>query len=272
MKFLFTKYYMDCVTAGGEAALCYASDLTVGGVRLKQSSVLLHEEGRATENRQSFFRGVLPRAVNSQWVWDCPALNTHGAWMLRNAPAQDITLYEAADGKAVSWQCLTPQTEAQLSIKGKSFCGQGYAERLRMTLEPWKMPLNVLHWGRFHPAGGEALTWIIWEGAHPLSLLMTGTQEMPLTTAPRAAHDGSRIEFNNGYALEFSRKNVLRTGDIGQTALRRLPAVVKKLLPSSILNLKETKWAGPATLCRHGEVVPGFAIHEVVNFLPDSNI
>ncbi len=47
---------------------------------------------------------------------------------------------------------------------------------------------------------------------------------------------------------------------------------MKILLPASILHLKETKWAGPATLNRHGEVIPGFSIHEVVNFLPDSNI
>ncbi len=271
MKFLLTKYYMDCVTAGEEVALCYASDLTVGGVRLKQSSVLLHEGGKITENRQSFFRGVLPQAVDSQWVWDCPALNTHGAWAFRNAPAQDICLYESADGKTVFWQCLTPKTEAKLNVKGKTLNGQGYAECLRMSLEPWKMPLNVLHWGRFHPIEGEALTWIIWEGAHPLSLLMLGTQSVP-TPVPNAARDGSHIDFNNGYALEFSRKNVLRTGDIGQTALRRLPDVVKKFLPSSILHLKETKWAGPATLNRHGEIIPGFTIHEVVNFLPNSTI
>ncbi len=270
MKFLLTKYYMDCVTAEGDVALCYASDLTVGGVKLRQSSVLLHEEGKTTENKQSFVRGVLPRHELFQWVWDCPALNVHGKWSPQCKSGADIALYETDEGKAVNWQCLTPRATAELNIKGKNLKGTGYVECLNMTLEPWKLPMNVLHWGRFHPLKGDSFAWIIWEGAHPLSLLMVGELHATFFDM-RAARDGSRIDVGDKFSLIFSRQHVLRTGDIGQTALKKLPAVMKNLLPASILHLKETKWAGPAILRNHREDIPGFAIHEVVNFLPEPN-
>jgi len=90
---------------------------------------------------------------------------------------------------------------------------------------------------------------------------------LPLSSRGKAAHDGSRLELE-GVAFEFSRRNVLRSGDISRTALRHLPRAVRQLLPHSILHLKETKWAGPARLIRAGRELSGFAIHELVHFHP----
>lgn len=270
-RFALTKYYMDCVTSSGKVILCYASDLTVGSMRLRQSSLLMHSrEGRAC-SRQTFFRGVLPAAADGGWTWRCPALGVRGVWTGEEAPAPAFTLYEPEEGRNVVWQCLAPRAQACLSVGGRREEGCGYMECLTMTLEPWKLPVDFLYWGRFHGDEGGALTWILWEGDHPLSLLLDGGGRILPSPAMRAAPDGARIEFGGGPAggsLEFSRESVLRTGDVSRTALRYVPQTVKRMLPPSILHLHETKWAGTARLLGPDGDRSGFSIHEVVHFHP----
>lgn len=270
-RFSLTKYYMDCVTSEGEVVLCYASELTAGSVRLRQSSVLVHSEEGGSLSRQTFFRGALPVFRNGNWLWRCPALGVRGSWSGEAFPAPPVNLYEPEEGRDVTWQCLLPRAEVRLSMGGRNETGVGYVECLTMSLEPWKLPVDSLHWGRFHGEEGEALTWIIWEGAHPLGLLLEGSGCSSSVPPAHASPDGSRISFGEGLhrkVLECSCSKVLRTGDISRTALRYLPSSVRRLLPQSILHLQETKWAGPACLFCGNGVRPGFSIHEVVHFHP----
>lgn len=269
-RFSLTKYYMDCVTSSGKVILCYASDLEFAPLRLRQSSVLVHTE-EGTYARQSFFRGTLPAEGDEGWNWHCPALSVRGRWEGSGPPAPPLTLYEPEAGRNVVWQCLAPRAEVRFFLRGREETGSGYVECLTMTVEPWKLPVDVLHWGRFHGESGEALTWISWEGKHPLSLLLEGGRHVLPAPDLSAAADGSRMAFgspSSGSCLEFSRATVLRTGDISRTALRYLPGAAKRLLPPSILHLRETKWAGPALFRRGDASLPGFSIHEVVHFHP----
>ncbi len=264
--FSLCKYYMDCVTPSGEVMLCYASDLMIGGVHLRQSSILIRAE--QSRSRQSFLRGTLPREEEEGWVWNCPALGVRGQWMKEMPVVPPVKLYETESGKSVVWQCLALKADACISLKGEAAKkGVGYVECLKMDMEPWELPLMTLHWGRYHGEEGEALAWIVWEGEHPLVLLLEEDRILPLPSQVKAACDGSRLELE-GLTLEFSRRDVLRSGDISRTALRYFPRAVRQLLPHSILHLKETKWAGPARLFRTGRELSGFAIHELVHFHP----
>lgn len=265
-RFSLTKYYMDCETPAGDVILCYASDLHVGGVQLRQSSVLVHSVDAGSWSRQSFFRGRLPRQGKSGWVWHCPALGVRGQWACHGAPSPAIKLYETETGKNVVWQCLAPRADVCLSLRGRHETGTGYVECLSMSLEPWKLPVDTLHWGRYHGLQGTDLTWIFWEGEHPLSLLLRGSECVSPPGCVCAAADGSAIDLGGGSLMELSRDRVLRTGDISNTALKYFPGPVKRLLPGSILHLQETKWAGAALLHDGRAPEPGFAIHEIVRF------
>lgn len=264
--FSLTKYYMDCVTDSGEVVLCYASDLRVGGVHLLQSSILVH--GEKSYSRQSFLRGKLPEKEEGGWVWNCPTLGVKGKWQSDAPAASPVKLYETKEGKSVVWQCLALKADVCISLKGEAEKkGVGYVECLNMDLEPWKLPLESLYWGRLHGATVEALAWIVWEGSEPLALLLKGNKVSYISSPVKARHDGTALELE-GMSFEFSCRDVLRSGDISGTALRYLPRMVRHLLPDSILHLKETKWAGPARVLNSSGELSGFVIHEVVHFKP----
>lgn len=75
------------------------------------------------------------------------------------------TVYESADGR-IDWECRQPAADARVRLAGgREITGLGYAERLRMTIPPWRLPLRTLRWGRFL-AAGESWVWIDWQGPH----------------------------------------------------------------------------------------------------------
>src|SRR2546423_3960326 len=73
-------------------------------------------------------------------------------------------------------ELFVPRARSEISFgarSGISFGGRleglGYAERLTMTIPPWRLPFEELRGGRFL-SDGDALVWINWRGAHTLNL------------------------------------------------------------------------------------------------------
>lgn len=260
---------MDCVTEDGTVVLAYASDLTLGSVHVKHSSLLIVDIDGMVVSRQSFIRGMLPEFVRGKWQWRCWPLSIQGSWTPVVPTAAPISLYGSGPWRNVSWQCLAPRAKVWMSTKGWRLEGTGYMECLTMNLEPWSLPLDSLHWGRFHADNGRALTWIVWEGDHPLSIMLENGKPISLPGGIKTRPSGERLDFA-GCSLDLSCERVLRSGDISETVLTRSPMVLRRLLPDSILHLKETKWGGPASLVAPGLGAPenGYAIHEVVRFKP----
>lgn len=254
---------MDCVTRDGTAVLGYASDLVLGGVHLRHSSVLVSEQDGTVASRQTFLRGTLPTKLASCWEWKCPALGLCGEWAPLTPPAAPICLYEPRPGKDVVWHCIAPLADVHLSLKGRELEGKGYLECLSMRLEPWKLPVDTLLWGRYHGDDGQALTWIVWKGGNPLALLLENERPVPVNFVMKAS--GKALDLA-GHKLNFGCDRVLRSGDISGTALRYCPSMAKRLMPDSILQLRETKWAGRAHHSSSGVHDSGFAIHEIVRF------
>ena len=48
--------------------------------------------------------------------------------------------------------------------------GLGYAERLVLTIPPWKLPIETLRWGRFL-SPSDWIVWIDWQGEHPQTIV-----------------------------------------------------------------------------------------------------
>ena len=57
-----------------------------------------------------------------------------------------------------------PRSRAQIDLGGACYVGFGYVEQLTLTLPPWRLPFNILRWGRYASAS-RSIIWIAWRGA-----------------------------------------------------------------------------------------------------------
>lgn len=262
--FSLSKWYLDCCTKEGEACIIYAAELTLYGIKLTYSSHLLCSPEGTLETKQTFLNGSLPvLKEDSTIVCDSSKLNFHGTWSPLTPPAPRINQYEK-NGKYCHWTCLQAKSQVDLSLSGRAITGIGYAERLDMTLPPWELPVKQLYWGRFHGEKGTTLSWIIWEGSFPFSILLRGNTPIKADDL-LASPSGNTLSWGN-HSLFFHQTHIIRTGKIGDTVLPSLPSMIKGLLPQKILNLKENKWFGDAVFSSGEEKERGTAIHELVSF------
>ena len=229
MRFTLRKWYLDCVTAAGEAVVLYQARLRWGPLALRYASLL---GGRTT------LRATPEPSVEGDTVrWSAPRLAVTGTWR-GLAPERRENLVPG-----VEWRCVQPRARASLQIAGREVSGLGYVELLILTVPPWRLPIDELRWGRFCSEDRGAV-WIEWRGAHPLRVALI---------------DGVPADFHAG-SLRLHDERVLRSGRIGETVIPRL----RRLFPARIARLSETKWVSRGELAGS----EGWAIHEVVRWPP----
>lgn len=161
----------------------------------------------------------------------------------------------------VQWDCLMPRARARMTIGGETLHGDGYVERLTMTLRPWLLPIRELHWGRFHPAGASGgVVWLEWIGSCPVQVVICDGHDVAGATI-----NGAAIQMN-GDRLDLEPVGVLREGAIGSTALCGVPGL-GRIAPVAMLRTHEHKRLSRGSLSlRDGRVQRGWAIHETVRF------
>jgi hypothetical protein len=137
--------------------------------------------------------------------------------------------------------------------------GFGYAERLDLTVAPWKITIGELQWGRFLSAT-DSLVWIRTGGAQRTTIAVHNGQDVRLSHI-----EPESVRLESGPALELDCGRTLRTGRLSDTVLPAAP-VLERFFPRSILNLRETKWCSHATLTTKDRTSTGWAIHEVVEW------
>ncbi len=254
--FRLRKWYLDCVSARGEAFIGYSARLRWGGLRLGYASALLAPAAGEPIETHTFFPGLPPASGRRGVAWRCHRLGVRGAWRARSEPVRRLLLGEAAAG--IEWACVAPAAAARIAAPAGTLAGLGYAEELTLTLEPWRLPFHTLHWGRFL-APSAALVWIVWEGD-------TGARLLLRDSRPRALAEFApgRIVDADGDSLELTRDRVLRSGPIVSPALRSVARLAKRL-PARFLSAREEKWLSRGRLQRAGAPpVTGWAIHEIV--------
>jgi hypothetical protein len=146
----------------------------------------------------------------------------------------------------------------KVKVDGTVLQGMGYAERIDMTLVPWRLPIKELLWGRY-VSRNYAIVWIQWNGPQPRCLLFFNgklEQNATLTT--------SDVSFGS-YSIKLPGL-LIRKGTIDETLFvgaKKLAA----LFPKSILALEEEKWYGMATLKKGNIAIDeGNVIHEIVRW------
>lgn len=253
-SFSLVKWYLDCVTDEGEVAIVYGTEFSWHAVHMSANSVLAGSESHV-ETRTSISAFEITHE-GSRITVDVPKQGVAGEWSGDSAPCKRV-VYETEAG-SVKWNCLQPRSRVQLRMNGRELSGLGYAECVRLTVAPWKLPLNELRWGRF-VSPRNWMVWVDWKGAYNTSFAFADGEECatPAISDAEIATPGASLHIDDGFAL--------RSGRIGSTILSNVPGL-KKLLPRSLLNIEERKWCSRGEMRKDDQRSSGWVIHEVVQW------
>jgi hypothetical protein len=170
------------------------------------------------------------------------------------------TIFQSKDG-SVAWACIQPKSQVHLKLqKQNEISGLGYVERLDLSIPPWQLPLEELHWGRFL-SEHDSLVWIDWRGPFQKQLIVHNGQECPA----EALTESDLILADNSALLHLDCGYELRNGRLGETVLSGISRLVN-LLPHQLLAVRECKWRSRGILRTGLGETQGWAIHEVVRW------
>ncbi|PWB70033.1 hypothetical protein C3F09_09635 [candidate division GN15 bacterium] len=257
-SFRLVKWYLDCVSERGDFIIGYSALLQLGLLKFPLIGQLSRIDGKM-ENSASLSRRSEPRPESGGLHWHCPGLEIDGIWKPHSSPVRR-TLFNEPAGSVV-WDCLQPSSE--VTVTGRNRCeirGLGYAERMEVTIAPWKLGLRTLQWGRFVSLF-DSVIWILWDGDRDLTMILHNGSEVP---DGKIGTDSVSLEHNCRLSLTGSQ--VIRQGQINESVLSSIP-MVRALLPNWLQSIDEQKWLCRGVLTRaDGTVSDGWVIHERVAF------
>ncbi|HUF49287.1 MAG TPA: hypothetical protein VMN60_00550 [Longimicrobiales bacterium] len=255
--FRLTKWYLDLVTDEGAAFVGYYARLTWRGLRVRYAAALWAAPEAPTQARWSLRHGQPAQVHGNTVAWRGPARGEHGTWEILE-PGYQQRLYESDHG-CVDWTCITPRARVTLHTAHGCERGTGYVECLRLSILPWTLPLDTLHWGRFH-APGHTITWIEWVGPSPVRLAWhNGVLDTGATM-----HERTLLLPASRARLELARGRIIRDASVLSTVLEAMP-MLQPLLPATLTD-REQKFVGTGELLRDDGAAPiaGVALHERV--------
>ena len=257
-SFLLTKWYLDCVAENGDAAIVYIANLRWNKLSMHYASLLTVLEDRV-HSASSLRKGSFPQLDRDTTTVSLDHLGIEGAWRGLRAPVERI-VFESQHGSVI-WRCHQPRAQVDLKLQGKTrMMGLGYVECLTLSVLPWKLPLEELHWGRFL-SEQDALVWIDWRGPHQWRTVLHNGEEREVQSLTQS----EVISASTGMRLDLDRGMVLRSGQLGETVFAGISRLAT-LLPHTMLSIDECKWRSRGVLQTGSAVTSGWAIHEVVRW------
>lgn len=252
---LITKWYLDVVSERGDAAVVYWAEWVNGTVRVRASGLVLATADRPPETQVRVTRAAAPEDVAERIVFEDASLGVSGEWRaLRPAWAADLSPEGPGE---VEWRCAQPVSDVMLRVRDRTIAGYGYAERIALRVHPWRLPIDVLRWGRVASAA-HSVVWIDWRGPAPRTLaLVDGKPAQAVSVADRGVEaDGVRVALGEG--------RTIRAGAIGGV-LATVPVV--RRMARGWLRSVERKWVACATVTSPGgQTAKAWSIHERVEF------
>lgn len=257
-SFALSKWYFDCVADDGRTAIAYASVLRWRGLSIHWSSIDVRN-GSSTVHRASTRRAAVPQRSNGSMQWRSSALGCAVDCEALQKPFAR-TLYREPHG-AVDWVCEASAARVRIEVADAAPVeGLGYAERLELTVPPWRLGIEELRWGRWIAAGGaHSIVWIDWRGSHPQTNVFVDGVLASDATVLDTTITGAGVSLAIDEHETFVERNL---GDV-IGPIRRLAALV----PLSFLRAKEMKWSGRGTASGFDNApVSGSTLHEIVSF------
>lgn len=255
VRFALRKWYLDCVTAGGDAAIVYSARLAVGPVSVPYFEIMTAPPSLPHPHQRRLSGRARITTAGRDLELDASSVGLTGQWTSRYPPIA-ISLLDDERGK-IAWRCQQPGGRASLRLpNAQVLAGLGYAEELEMTVAPWALPFSELRWGRF-VSERRSVVWIDWRGG----------LDRRWVFAEGVAVDASVVERDRvawpGATLEIEPGRVWRHGRLGKT----VAGVLSFCVPRRAARAVETKWISPAVLRSDpGAPETGWVIHEVVRW------
>ncbi len=248
------KWYLDCVTESGEVAILYSAIARWRAIGISYAGYLIAD---AEQNQsRSTMHAAQITTEGRRLVVHSPELKVRGEW---TALATEVkhTIFENEAGSVI-WDCVQPGARVRLQAGERELAGLGYAEVLTLTIPPWQLPLKHLKWGRF-VSENDTLTWIDWQGAHSLHLVIHNGEGC------KDAVISDHAVSMTGADLSLDEPIPLRSGRVGQTVVSQARELAR-LFPQSMLKIDERKWRSKATLSTASGESEGWVIHEAVDW------
>ncbi|TLX73285.1 hypothetical protein E9993_15970 [Labilibacter sediminis] len=263
--FYLTKWFLDCIDEDGGTMIAYSAKMSWNGFSVPYTSVFLFQSGKVIINKSRLDQPVSPLKKGEIIEWHDKRYGVKGTWK-QTSPTLKEKLYESQNGY-LEWCCYQPEANTEVHIKGKGIIkGKGYAEQLTLTIEPWKIHMEQLRWGRFH-SGEDSLVWVEFKGEKLKRWVWYNGKKVEATHLD----DDHLFILKLGIQLKLENKQVLEQGkkiyNIAKSLLSYLPGF-NKVIPGFFLNAKEIKWMSRGTLEQDGASIrQGWAIHELVDFV-----
>jgi hypothetical protein len=257
--FTLTKWYFDCVAADGRAVIGYWASLAWHNVALTWQNVTLYEAGQSPVSRSSLAPTSPPEVVANMITCCAPALACVTSVESRQRPIEARLL--DSDAGIVEWRAEAPAAAVTFKLGDCApVQGPGYAERIFISIPPWRLPIRELRWGRWiDSAANRSVVWIDWRGDSPRTWVFV---DGDLASAGIVTDE--RI-FADGAEIVLGERRTLHARAFAEIAATIPP--LRAVVPKSLLALRETKWCSAGTLLeRNAAPQTGCAIHEVAVF------
>lgn len=257
--FTLTKWYFDCVAADGRAVIGYWASLAWRGVALTWQNVTLYEAGRPPVSRSSLVPAPPPEVTGDTITWYAPALAGVVGIESRQRPIEERLL--DCDAGVVEWRAEAPAAVVSLELRGFApVQGSGYAERIFISVPPWRLPIRELRWGRWLDAAvSRSVVWIDWRGDSPQAWVFVDGIKAPSAVVTDESICAEGVE------VVLGERRTLHARAFAEIAAT-IP-LLKAVVPKSLLALRETKWCSAGTLVKgNAAAQTGYAIHEVAVF------
>ena len=258
-SFRLVKWYLDCVDDRGNVAIGYWAALSWRTLAITWQRATIYPAGGEPLERSSLGAAPPPARAGDRVVWAAHAVGCE-VELGATAPSAEHRLLDTEAG-GITWRCEVPAARARCTVDGAPlFAGTGYAERMELTLPPWRLPIDELRWGRWIAAdASRSVAWIDWRGPAPLTLVLADG-----VAQPGAVVGESNVELPHA-TLELGPPRTLHEESV--RAVVNGIAGLGRLLRRTRLAIRDDKWCAEGTLAlTGGSPLRGWAIHESVWF------
>lgn len=259
--FSLEKWYLDATDDHGQVSLAHWARLRLGPIALTYAALLHASPTHAPIIRTSLASALPPTREPTRTTWMHDPLALRMAMNGRVLGAPD-TLFQSDEGHVV-WTPVHPDAVASVETPAFSLSGRGYAEHLSLTLTPWRLPIRILHWGRWIGAN-HSRVWIRWEGPAPLTRFIA--DGAPLTGDIQISETLVR---HRAESLHLEPVQTLRDAPLDEVLAEHAPRLREAVSPA-FLRTHETRWLSKGRLSkpdREDEV--GWAVHERIQLFPE---
>ena len=257
--FTLTKWYFDCVAPDGRVVIGYWASLAWRSLAFTWQNVVLYESGQSPTRRSSLVPAPPPNVDADTTTWRAPALGCVIDVRSRQRPIEERLLDDGTG--IVEWRAEAPAAQVSVELRGfPPVQGPGYAERILMTVLPWRLPIRELRWGHWlDAASSRSVVWIDWRGESPRTWVFVDGKMAP-----------SAVVTDDGLCAGSVKLVVGERRTLEALAFSQIAATIPTLravVPKSLLALHQIRWCSNGTL-QEGNAVAlrGRAIHEVVVF------